>query len=378
MEELMLTSGFNFEGYKITQYIGFYSGECALGTGFLSSLDAGIADFLGSNSDMYEEKLSKAKSMAISELKNLAVAHGANAIIGVDVDYTSFSSDIMGVVANGTAVKIEEIQNNSYVMTKLGKHIKRDEKYAYFPIINYYEKLTIRPFRLTLDILTNGIKIFIYNYKEEKITALNVDIIANTIFGTVYEYQDINFVDFNIKDDVIETEEIFLNIENNQLKVIESMTVKINHYILGGETYSMDNSYQVSNMPVEQLLKFRESYGGDVVSDFQDNFSHWICMCGYKNDANMNKCLMCERNKGEYTRAKNVRTMMESLMPKLIKLHNCQEIYTYLKDIEQKNNFLFPQKVMEEIEKLTQMERMYGNMKDSLVNTLTEFISESE
>lgn len=55
MAELMITSGFNFEGYKITEYIGFYSGECALGTGFLSSLDAGIADFLGSNSNLYEE-----------------------------------------------------------------------------------------------------------------------------------------------------------------------------------------------------------------------------------------------------------------------------------------------------------------------------------
>lgn len=59
MEELMLTSGFNFEGYKITQYIGFYSGECALGTGFLSSLNAGIADIWGSNSSIYEKNCQK-------------------------------------------------------------------------------------------------------------------------------------------------------------------------------------------------------------------------------------------------------------------------------------------------------------------------------
>lgn len=50
MEDLIITSGFNFEGYRITKYIGFYSGECALGTGFLSSLEAGIADIFGSNS----------------------------------------------------------------------------------------------------------------------------------------------------------------------------------------------------------------------------------------------------------------------------------------------------------------------------------------
>lgn len=101
----MVTSGFNFEGYKITKYIGFYSEECALGTGFLSSLDAGLADFFGSNSSIYEvyiyeEKLSNAKAAAISELKKLSADHGANAIIGIDVDYTTFSADIMGVIAN--------------------------------------------------------------------------------------------------------------------------------------------------------------------------------------------------------------------------------------------------------------------------------------
>ena len=44
---ILLTSGYNFEGYRIKKYLGFCSGECALGTGFLSSLGAGIADILG-------------------------------------------------------------------------------------------------------------------------------------------------------------------------------------------------------------------------------------------------------------------------------------------------------------------------------------------
>ena len=161
MEDLIITSGFNFEGYKITKYIGFYSGECALGTGFLSSLDAGIADFFGSNSSIYEEKLLKAKSAAISELKKLAAEHGANAIIGIDVDYTTFSADIMGVIANGTAVKIEKISERNDMISN---NISGDEKNIYFPIISYYENLTIRPYNLFMDLSTNRIKIFIYNY----------------------------------------------------------------------------------------------------------------------------------------------------------------------------------------------------------------------
>lgn len=379
MEEMMLTSGFNFEGYKITKYIGYYSGECALGTGFLSSLDAGIADFFGSNSNIYEEKLLKAKSMAIFELKKLAEKNGANAIIGVDVDYTTFSADIMGVVANGTAVRVEAIDDCDRMFHNLINQTRRDEKYICFPVINYYENLSIRPFDFSLDISTKSIKIYIYKYKEEKLNAMNADIIINTIFGTVYEYKDINFVDFIEKDDVLETEEIFLNIDNNQLKVIESITIKINHYILDGKVYSMGEQYQTSNMPIEKLLEFRKSYGEDVVGDFQNDSSSWICMCGYKNDANINKCIMCERNKGEYTRANNGKKVsFGKLIPELINLRNCQEIYTYLKSIEQKKNFRFPERIMNDVEKMTQMERVYGNMKDSLIDTLKKFVSENE
>lgn len=317
--------------------------------------------------------------MAISELKGLAKENGANAIIGLDVDYTTFSADIMGVVANGTAVKVEAIEECNRMVPNLRKHIRRSEECAYFPIINYYENLTIRPFDLSLDITTNGIKIFIYNYKKEKLNGMNVDIIANTIFGTVYEYPDINFVDFNTENDVIETEEISLNIDNNQFKVIESITMKINHYILDGKVYSMDEQYQASNMPIEQLLKFRESYGPDVVNDFQDDVSYWICLCGHKNDTHINKCFMCERNKGEYTRAKNGKKVsIGELMPELMNLHDCQEIDTYLKDIERKRRFRFPEKVMNDVEKMKQLERAYGNMKDSLIDTLKEFVSENE
>ena len=64
---IMITSGFNFEHYAITQYLGFCSGECVLGTGFLRSLGASIADFLGSTSSLYEGKLESAKKL---HLKN--------------------------------------------------------------------------------------------------------------------------------------------------------------------------------------------------------------------------------------------------------------------------------------------------------------------
>ena len=72
-KKMLMTSGYNFEGYTITEYLGVFSGECALGTGFLSSLGAGISDFLGTNSKMYSNKLKEAKEELIACTTDLEV-----------------------------------------------------------------------------------------------------------------------------------------------------------------------------------------------------------------------------------------------------------------------------------------------------------------
>lgn len=106
---MLLTTGNHFENHTIESYCGIVSGECVLGTGFLSSLDATIADFLGVSSTSYNEKLDSAKQAAISIMKKKAAALGANAIVSIDIDYTTFTADLIGVVVNGTAVKIASV-----------------------------------------------------------------------------------------------------------------------------------------------------------------------------------------------------------------------------------------------------------------------------
>lgn len=83
---ILMTSGYSFEGRRISEYFGVYSGECALGTGFLSSLGAGFADFFGTNSTMYSDKLKRAKDYAIGQLRDQVIAIGGDAIIGLDID----------------------------------------------------------------------------------------------------------------------------------------------------------------------------------------------------------------------------------------------------------------------------------------------------
>lgn len=106
----MLTSGYNFEGYKIVSYNGIVSGEVVLGTGFLSEFSASISDLFGSVSEEFSAKMVKAKEIATLKMTNLSASKGGNAIIGVDFDYTTFGNNMIAVSANGTSVVIEKLK----------------------------------------------------------------------------------------------------------------------------------------------------------------------------------------------------------------------------------------------------------------------------
>lgn len=105
----MLTTGYSFEGYRIVDYKGVISGQVVLGTGFLSEFSASFSDFFGMEANFFSDKLEKAKNAAKERLIEKSVLSGGNAIIGVDFDYIMFSYNMIGVIANGTSVIIEEM-----------------------------------------------------------------------------------------------------------------------------------------------------------------------------------------------------------------------------------------------------------------------------
>ncbi|MCD7906535.1 MAG: YbjQ family protein [Clostridium sp.] len=80
----ILTTGYNFEKYKITSYLGVISGSTVLGTGFLSEFNATLSDIFGAQSDLFSEKSEKAKETSLSKLKEKSVRMGGNAIIDED------------------------------------------------------------------------------------------------------------------------------------------------------------------------------------------------------------------------------------------------------------------------------------------------------
>lgn len=105
----MVTSGYNFEGYQIKEYMGLISGQVVIGTGVLEEVKAGLSDAFGLESHAFAEKLDKAKDLALRKLITKSLDLDANAIIGIDFDYITFNHNMLGVSANGTSVHIEKV-----------------------------------------------------------------------------------------------------------------------------------------------------------------------------------------------------------------------------------------------------------------------------
>lgn len=104
-----LTTGYSFEGYKITNYLGLVSGEVVLGTGYFTDIAANVLDILGAESKDYSDKIKQAKSKASHDMVTESVKKGGNAIIGISYQYLTFTGNMIGVSVNGTSVKIEAI-----------------------------------------------------------------------------------------------------------------------------------------------------------------------------------------------------------------------------------------------------------------------------
>jgi len=100
------------EGKKITRYYGLVSGEAILGANIFKDFFAGIRDIVGGRSAAYEKELRQAKQIAINEMIEQAHSMGANAVVGVDLDYETIGigsgGNMLMVSASGTAVSYQD------------------------------------------------------------------------------------------------------------------------------------------------------------------------------------------------------------------------------------------------------------------------------
>jgi len=106
---MIITTTPSVEGKRIVDYKGIVFGEVVSGVNFMRDLAASFSNFLGGRSGSYEDELVNARQSALREMEQRAVAMGANAVVGVDIDYEVLGADngMLMVTASGTAVVVQ-------------------------------------------------------------------------------------------------------------------------------------------------------------------------------------------------------------------------------------------------------------------------------
>jgi uncharacterized protein YbjQ (UPF0145 family) len=106
---MLITTTPNVEGKKIVRYCGVITGEAVLGANVFKDLFASVRDIVGGRSATYESELQRARDIALTELQERAGLLGANAVVGVDLDYEVLGQNngMLMVSASGTAVVVE-------------------------------------------------------------------------------------------------------------------------------------------------------------------------------------------------------------------------------------------------------------------------------
>ncbi|MBV4418975.1 heavy metal-binding domain-containing protein [Clostridium tyrobutyricum] len=106
---MIITTTNCIEGKKVLEYRGIIFGEVISGVDVIKDIAAGLTNFFGGRSKSYEGELIQSREAALKELENRAAAVGANAVIGVDVDYEVLGQggNMLMVTASGTAVVVE-------------------------------------------------------------------------------------------------------------------------------------------------------------------------------------------------------------------------------------------------------------------------------
>jgi uncharacterized protein YbjQ (UPF0145 family) len=103
---MILSTTPSIEGRQIVEYLGIVTGETVIGANIFRDFMAGIRDIVGGRSSSYEEVLKEAKDTALREATDDAIHLGANAVVGIDIDYETIGQSMLMVSVSGTAVRL--------------------------------------------------------------------------------------------------------------------------------------------------------------------------------------------------------------------------------------------------------------------------------
>lgn len=107
---MLIATTDTLDGFEVTEYLGLVTGETVSGANFIRDVMATVTDYVGGRSSAYEEVLGKARESAVEEMADRARLLGADAVIGVSIDYETVGARgaVLMVTAAGTAVRLHK------------------------------------------------------------------------------------------------------------------------------------------------------------------------------------------------------------------------------------------------------------------------------
>jgi uncharacterized protein YbjQ (UPF0145 family) len=287
--DVKLTSGSGFEGYDIVEYLGFVNGQIALSSNFFKDLSSNIAEWSAQENSVITSKLENASENAIENLVKIAEKRGANAIIGVELNYTGFSNNAIGTVASGTAVKIKKKEDLHKVIT------------SRIYVSNYYNLLMPRPVEVTIVGEDNVVKMapLFYNYNQNEVKAVRCDIELTNYYEEKLLLQGMDFVFEKNNITKLQAEFVECKLPVKAIPLIKDVKVYVKKYVTAKGVFVPDADPIDVTLSKHGLEGLKEKRGKDAVERYKSDGTTWLCNCGYINAAGDEECAICGRKEEE-------------------------------------------------------------------------------
>ncbi len=350
-DHIMITTGSSFEGYSIVEYYGFIASQDILGTNFIKNITASVADV----SEQDKANLDKCKDDAEKNLIKLAKKKKANAIIGMKMEYVLFSSSSFGVIATGTAVRIEKKASESDIVKKE------------LVVKNYYTRLVPRPVKVVLDGTKKDIDISVwfYNYNLDDILSVRVNIEFRNLFEEKLIIKDIDVAFDKGNVSLIKSIPLHCELTYADMLVLKDARVIVNKYATPRGVFACNDTPVDIQMSTHRLENLKKSRGIDAVEKYRTDGMIWTCNCGHVNEAGSEECIICGRKQEELKSSSNFN--YEEMIDKMKEKEYVNEIKDVLMENIQQIDSKYRMELLEIMESGLHYEKTRGNMKDTVI-----------
>ena len=361
-DNILVTTGSGFEGYGITEYLGFVSSQAILGSNFISGIAANVADVARKDT----AKLEQCREDAGKQLIQQAKKKGANAIIGVNMTYAPFEAGSFGIIVSGTAVKITK-----YVTIS-------DSMHKELFVTNYYNRLVPRPVKIVLDGDSSSInmRLVCYNYNHDDINALRADVEFTNLYDERLVIKNIDFVfSENINLSVIESDYIQSKVSPNDLLLLKDAKVILTKYATPRGVYAVNDQPINVSLSSRRLEALKAKRGIDAVEKYRTDGMIWTCNCGHVNEAGSEECIVCGRKQKDImTKTSfNYEEMIDQMKEKEYVVEIKDVLMQYIKEIDSGMRL----ELLEIMESGLQYEKTRGNMKETVIEKVEKVFEDA-